>query len=219
MAAVSGTGTSLNSSFYLRNFYASNRDASSASKRKNLGKNTLSQADATALMRAVKKLRTFNYEDDSFDGANIYGSVSAYIETYNNALNSASNSSDASLERYARYMKNLSEKYAEEFEDIGVTVEKDGTLTANENLLKSADLSDVKKLFSKDAEYLNQTSRYAKRIKLKAENALFTEETLANKAAEENAAATNPITEALAAAASTNTLLAEGIGTNVNISL
>lgn len=219
MATVSGTGVSLTSSFYLRNFYASNRDASSASKRKNIEKNTLSQADATALMRAVKKLRTFNYEDDSADGSNIYSSVSAYIETYNNALNSASSSSDASLERYAKYLKNLSEKYAEEFEDIGVTVEKDGTLTANKNLLKAADLSDVKKLFSKDSEYLNQTSRYAKRIKLKSESAIFTEQAIANQKAKENAAAANPITQALAAAASTDTLLADGIGTNVNISL
>ncbi len=219
MAAVSGTGISLNSSFYLRNFYASNRDASSSSKRSNFGNNTLSQADASALHRAAKKLRTFNYEDDSSDGANIYGCVSAYIETYNNALNSAKNSSDASLNRYSKYLKNLSEKYAEEFEDIGVTVEKDGTLTANDNLLKAADLADVKKLFSKDSEYLNQSSRYARRIQIKAENAIFTEQSLANKEAEENAADTNPIATALAAAASTDTLLADGIGTNVNISL
>ena len=219
MAAVSGTGISLNSDFYLRNFYASNRDASSSSKRKNLGKNTLSQADATALHRAAKKLRTFNYEDDSSDGANIYGSVSAYIETYNNALNSAKNSSDASLERYSKYLKNLSTKYAKEFKDIGVTIEKDGTLTANENLLKSADLSDVKKLFSKDSEYLNQTTRYAKRMITKADNALFSEQSLANKEAAEKAAATNSIIDVLAVASDTDALLDDGVGTNVNISV
>ena len=136
MAAISGTGVSLNSNYYLRNFYASNRNAGSSSKRKDLSKNTLSHADATALHRAAKKLRNFNYEDDSSDGANIYGSISAYIKTYNNALDSSANSSDASLERYSKHLKNLSAKYAEELEDIGITIEEDGSLKENENLLK-----------------------------------------------------------------------------------
>lgn len=219
MAAISGTGVSLNSNYYLRNFYASNRNAGSSSKRKDLSKNTLSHADATALHRAAKKLRNFNYEDDSSDGANIYGSISAYIKTYNNALDSSANSSDASLERYSKHLKNLSAKYAEELEDIGITIEEDGSLKENENLLKKASLSDVKKLFSKDSEYLNQTSRYAKRMIAKAENAIFTEQALASKEAKEKAEAANPITEALNAAANSPSLLADGIGTNVNISV
>lgn len=219
MAAVSGTGTSLTSKFYLRDFYVSNRNASSSSKRKDLSKNTLSHADAEALFRAVKKLRTFNYEDESSDGANIYSSIRAYIETYNNALDSSKNSSDVSLERYSKYLKNLSDKYMDKLEDIGITIEKDGSLTANENLLKNADLSDVKKLFSKDSEYLNQTSRYAKRMITKAENAIFSEQILASKKAKENVGTANPINQALNAAANTQSLLANGIGTNVNISL
>ncbi len=219
MAAISGTGVSLNSKFYLRNFYVSNRDAISSTKRKDLSKNTLSHADAEALLRAAKKLRTFNYEDDSSDGANIYSSVSAYIETYNNALDSAKNASDSSLERYSKYLKNLSTKYEEELEDIGISIEKDGSLKANENLLKNADLADVKKLFSKDSDYLNQTSRYAKRMIAKAENAIFTEQALATKEAKERAEASNPITEALENAANTQSLLADGIGTNVNVSV
>lgn len=219
MAAVSGTGTSLTSTFYLRDFYVSNRNASSSSKRKDFSKNTLSHADAEALFRAVKKLRTFNYEDDSSDGANIYSSIRAYIETYNNALDSSKNSSDVSLERYSNYLKSLSDKYSDKLEDIGITIEKDGSLTANENLLKNADLSNVKKLFSKDSEYLNQTSRYAKRMITKAENAIFSEQILASKKAKENVGTANPINQALNTAANAQSLLSDGIGTNVNISL
>ena len=65
MAAVAGTGTSLSASYYLRNFYTANRNAVTSSKRKEMTGGTLSQADATALHRAAKKLRNFNYEDDS----------------------------------------------------------------------------------------------------------------------------------------------------------
>ena len=72
MAAVAGTGTSLSASYYLRNFYTANRNAVTSSKRKEMTGGTLSQADATALHRAAKKLRNFNYEDDTTDSANIY---------------------------------------------------------------------------------------------------------------------------------------------------
>ena len=177
MAAIAGTGVSLSTSYYLRNFYSSNRDAGTASKRKELSSSTLSKADADALHRAVKKLRNFNYEDDSSDGANIYGSISAFVETYNNAVSSSGSSSDSSLTRYSKYLKNLSNEYQDELKDIGISIESDGSLKVNENLLKNASLSDVKKVFSKDAEFTSKVSRYAKRINEKAENVLYTEPT------------------------------------------
>ena len=177
MSAISGTGISLSSSYYLRNFYTSNRDASSSSKRKEMSTGTLSKADADALHRAARKLRNFNYSDDTTDGANIYGSVTAFVETYNNALKSSGTSSDSSLERYAKYLKNLSKDYSEELKDVGITVNSDGSLSANDNLLKAANVSDIKKLFSSDAEYGNKISRYAKRMTEKAENLIYTEQT------------------------------------------
>ena len=177
MAAVSGTGISLSSNYYLRNFYVSNRDASSSSKRKEMSTGTLSKADASALHRAVKKLRNFDFSDDTSDGANIYGSVSAFVETYNNALTSSNSSSDSSLARYAKYLKNLSKEYSSQLKDVGITVNSDGSLSANENLLKSADVSDIKKLFSNDAEYNTKISRYAKRMAEKADNLIYTEQT------------------------------------------
>lgn len=213
MAIESSTATSLSSAYYLRNFYTSNRDASSSSKRKDLSNSTLAKADADALRRAVRKLRGFHYADDTTDGANIYSSVSAFIEVYNNAMSSAGSINDSSLERYARNLKSLSNKYADELKDIGITVNSDGTLTANENLLKSADVSDVKKLFSSDSEYSNQISRYAKRMIVKAEDAIFTEQSVVSNAAKQTSAA------AEAAMLVSEALTDNGIGTNINISL
>lgn len=177
MSTISGTGISLSSSYYLRNFYVSNRDATSSSKRKEMTNSTLSKADADALHRAARKLRNFNFSDDTTDGANIYASVTAFVEVYNNTLTSSTSSSDSSLERYAKYLKNLSKEYTKELKDVGITVNSDGSLSANDNLLKSAKVSDMKKLFSQDAEYGSKVSRYAKRMTEKAENLLFTEQT------------------------------------------
>lgn len=179
MAAIAGTGVSLSASYYLRNFYTSNRNASTSSKRKEMTSGALSQADATALHRAAKKLRKFNYEDDTTDSANIYGSVSAFIQTYNNTLSSGSKSDDASLNRYSKYLKSLSKEHSDELSKIGITVNSDGSLTANDNLLKSAKVSKVKTLFADDAEYINKVSRYSKKMSEKADSVVLSE-TLGN---------------------------------------
>jgi len=92
MATTANTAVSLSDTYYLRSFYKSNRDAATASKRKELSSGTLSKADAEALRTAVRKLRNFNLEDDTDDGANIYSGVSAFLKTYNNAVDSTNNS-------------------------------------------------------------------------------------------------------------------------------
>lgn len=175
MAITSGTAISLSESYYLRSFYKSNRDASSTSKRNDIANNKLSQADAEALRKGVRMLRDFDLEDDTNDGANIYSSVSAFLKTYNNALSSSGNSSDYKMQRYAKQLKNLAEQYSDELEDIGVTVNEDGTLSKNDNLLKAADVSDIRDLFDKDSKFSNQVVRYAKRISGIASDLIYTE--------------------------------------------
>lgn len=175
MAATANTAVSLSESYYLRSFYKSNRDASTTSKRSELSSGSLSQADAQALRTAVRKLRNFNMEDDTDEGENIYSSVSAFLKTYNNALDSCSNSNDYSLNRYSKQLKNLAKEYADELKNIGVTVKSDGSLEKNENLLKSADVSDIKKLFGKDAQFITKTSNYAKRINAKSADLIYSE--------------------------------------------
>lgn len=175
MAATSGTAISLSESFYLRSFYKSNRDAATSSKRGDISNSKLSQADAEALRVGIRKLRDFDLEDDTDDGANIYSSVSAFLETYNNALSSSGSSKDYSMQRYAKQLKKLAAEYVDELEDIGVTIKKDGTLEKNDNLLKAADVSDIKDLFGKDSRFADQVSRYAKRISSVAADLIYTE--------------------------------------------
>lgn len=175
MAATANTAISLSHSYYLRNFYKSNRDAANASKRKEMSNSKLSQADGEALRAAIRGLRNFNYSDNTDDGANIYSSVSAFLETYNNALDSSGKSNDSSLLRYEKQLKRLANEYKDELEDIGVTIKSDGTLVKNDNLLKKANVADIKKLFGPEAEFADKSHRYAKQIQLKATNALYAE--------------------------------------------
>lgn len=181
MAATANTAVSLSESYYLRNFYKSNRDASTAGKRSNYTNSALSQADATALRAAVRQLRDFNMEDDTDDSANICSSVSAFLKTYNNAMESANGSTDYSLKRYAKQLKNLAKEHADELEDIGITVGSDGTLSKNDNLLKAAKPANVKKLFGQNADFATKSFNYAKRMNSKATDLIYTELTQKGK--------------------------------------
>lgn len=175
MAATANTAISLSESYYLRSFYKSNRDAATTSKRSQFTSGNLSKADSDALRAAVRQLRNFDMEDDTDDGANIYASVSAFLKTYNNAMESANGTNDYSLKRYAKQLKNLAKEYADELEDIGVTVGSDGTLSKNDNLLKAAKVPNIKKLFGKDAAFATKSSNYAKHMNNKAADLIYTE--------------------------------------------
>lgn len=231
-----GTGTTLSSNYYLRNFYQSNRNARTASKRHEMNITELTLADSRALRKALKKLGSFEFNEDH--DTSIRNGVTAYIQTYNNMLSSASDSSDHALERSAKQLKNITKEYSKELDKIGITVNGDGTLTGRETLLNSADLSKFEKLFSKDSEYMQRTTAYAKRLARRSEvldsaaaqqklQGITTPATNSSASAAKTdsisaSAATGSVTAAAFAAGSNadlNTLLNNGIGKNVNIVL
>lgn len=201
----SGVGVNLTSDFYKRNFYISNRDAQTSSKRSSMDKNTLSYADGMALRQAVRQLGDFTFSED--EDANIRNSVLAYIDTYNNTLSSCGKSTDSTLTRNAKQLKALTKEYTNELDKIGITVNEDGTLTSRDSLFKTADLSKFKKIFSSDSTYMQRTSAYAKRIAQRSDELSLSEK---NKAIRETKKAAETITD---------TLTETGIGQNVNISV
>ena len=203
-----GAGTSLSSDFYKRSFYISNRDTATSSKRRNLTGSKLSLADGMALRRAVKKLGSLEFSKEK--DADVRNAVSAYIETYNNAITSAADSGDHNLERTQKQMKAIANEYADELDKIGITVNSDGTMTKRDSLFGAASIEKFKKLFSKDSDFMQRTSAYAKRIEHRSETLILTEQ---NQKEQKKSAA------AAAAGSDLELLLNTGVGKNVNLSL
>lgn len=156
------SGTSLNSTYYLQNFYKSNRNLSKATVRPDYNQTELSYEDSRALKRAASKLSSFDYIEEE-NGDNIVSSIEAFVETYNNTLES-SESKDSDTYRQNRQLKALSNKYSEDLEDLGITIEEDGKLTVSENILKGSSFDEVKKVFSEESEYIQSIRRIAKRM-------------------------------------------------------
>lgn len=222
MATVaSGIGTSLSSNYYLRNFYNSNRDARTSSKRSGMEHSTLSAADSKALRRAIKQLGNFEYTDEK--EADIRSAAKAFVEIYNNAVSSASTSSDSSLEHSAKQLQSLAKEYASDLDKIGITVNADGTLKRRDTLFSSVGISKFEKLFSSDADFMQRTTSYAKRIERRSNALVSTEQhqKLIENSNEKNNSATDEtsIAQLFAEGTDLNTVLNIGIGSNVNIVL
>lgn len=159
--ALESSGTSLSASYYLRNFYAFNREAIKVSTRSNYSTGELSYEDSRALHRAAKALDKFSF-DENENSDNIKSSIKALIDTYNNSLDSTEKNTSSDMKRYASRLKSLTKKYSDELEEIGVSIKSNGKLSYNDNLLKSADIDKVKEVFGKDSGFTKQLKQISK---------------------------------------------------------
>lgn len=176
MSTTATTAISLSSDFYLNNFYKSNRNAKKSSGRSEFTSTELSYEDARALRRAVKQLESFSFsEDDNVE--NVRNSISAFVDTYNNALSSTEKDSSDAVNRYAKQLKKLVSKYQDELEDIGISMDsKKGTLNVKKNLLSAQKIDDLKKVFSKDGtSFLKETQKLAKNLGSNSYDELYTQ--------------------------------------------
>ena len=170
------SGTSLSTSFYLRKYYSNNQNASKSSTRKGFSAAELAFEDSRALTRAANILSKTDYtskyqsenskettNDEDIDDST-RASIEAFVETYNNAITSGKKSGDRETNRYIRQLNTLSKKHADELEDIGITINHDGTLKINKELLKTADKTKAQSLLSPEKEYSKKLYRIARKM-------------------------------------------------------
>lgn len=151
------SGISLSNTYFKRRFYTNNTDAMNKSKRSDFSKTHLSYEDSLALHNAAKKLKGYKYSDTDNE-ENVKSTIMAFVDTYNNTISSADDSTSNS-KRYSKQLKSLVKKYSDELSDLGITVDSKGSLSANENLLKKASMEDINKVFGKDEKLTSSLYR------------------------------------------------------------
>ncbi len=160
---------SVTNSLSIRLFYRPYSSVVSGSTRQSASTGTLSMADATALRNAVRKLQDYDFEEASED--QIQEKLKAFTDTMNNTLESASeySSYSSSVKNAASKIKRLNNQYASDLKKIGITVNKDGTMSLYESAAKNYSSSRFTDFFDKDSEYLNDLYDCAKRITRKVD--------------------------------------------------
>ncbi len=169
--AAESSGVSLNSGFYLKNFYRYNRSAISTADRKEFSTTELSYEDTRALKRALSKLRDFDF-DDSDNETNLRSTIVAFVETYNHTIASTSGK-DSDTYRLNRQLKELTNKYADKLEDAGIRLQEDGTMKISNTLFEGATVSEMKDVFHPDGKYIRDMKRITTRMHNEAHDEVY----------------------------------------------
>ena len=179
MAAVS-SGVSLSTNYFLNNFYENNRSVSKSSGRSDYTKLELSYEDSRALTRAAKRLLKNDYgsdtdEKDTANSDTTSSALTAFVDTYNNTVDSSKTSTDHDTKYQLKKMKAYLHKYSDELEHIGISMESDGKLKINEDLLKTAKNSKVRKIFSSDQEFSKKFLNLSKKAHSAVESDIYSQ--------------------------------------------
>lgn len=179
MAAVS-SGVSLSTNYFLNNFYENNRSVSKSTGRSDYTKLELSYEDSRALTRAAKRLLKNDYgsdtdEKDTAISDTTRSALTAFVDTYNNTVDSSKTSTDHDTKYQLKKMKAYLHKYSDELEHIGISMESDGKLKINEDLLKTAKNSKVRKIFSTDQEFSKKFLNLSKKAHSAVESDIYSQ--------------------------------------------
>lgn len=114
---------------------------------------TLSQG-VTDVKSAISSLQTESTYEDTNGGSSakdkVKSAVKNYVDNYNSMVNASKKSTNSGMtSSVAEMMKNTSASKSE-LENIGIMVNKDGTLSVNEKRLQATDLTEVKEVFSSE---------------------------------------------------------------------
>ena len=150
------------SSYYLRNFYSSNRSAASTdSYRSRSSNHTLVLADSEASKKAAEALSDLDYDDsDEANGGDIYNSITAFVSAYNNFMDSSS-SDYGYIKNQKNHIKDLISEHSSDLESIGITINTKGKLEIDDDELGSAKLTKLKRIFSDSGDLSSSLQKYA----------------------------------------------------------
>lgn len=98
-------------------------------------------------------------------------SVKKFVSTYNDTVQASYNSNDTAVIRNAGYMTRTTNTFSRALSEVGITVNKDNTLSVDKDKLASANLSNLQTLFNGSSSYAAVISQKADMITTAATNA------------------------------------------------
>lgn len=108
----------------------------------------------SSLKSSVSALQSDKTYTDTENGQSaadkVVSAMKTFVSDYNNVVNAAKGSTLANKTAYVANMMSSSAANADKLSEIGVTVNKDGTLSLSAEKLKATDVSKVQELFSAD---------------------------------------------------------------------
>lgn len=155
--------SSSNYNYMMRSFYSSNRMAYKSYNRGTLKNHDLIRADAEAMRKVTNNLKELEY--NTKNGEAIYNNVKAFVQTYNNLLESTDKASTSrEMTRVQKAMKNYMKDHKEDLEDIGIKLSSSGKLELKKTTLATSTPSKVAKVLRDKDNLIGNISKHSTRM-------------------------------------------------------
>lgn len=106
-----------------------------------------------------------------YDTEAIYKKVSQFIKDYNSVINSVKDTTDSSVARRTSFLISATSSRSSTLSKMGITVNKDNTLSIDKSTFTQSDMSSVKSLFNGNGSYAYRVSAEASMINFAADHA------------------------------------------------
>lgn len=103
-------------------------------------------------------------KDGEYDIDKITKSIKDFISSYNDVISSVDASNNTSVKQSARWMKSLTNTMNTSLKRVGINLDSDNKLSVDDEKIKTADIKELKALFSGDFSYANQIADKAKNV-------------------------------------------------------
>lgn len=156
---------SVTTNMYLRQVYAPNRGLCVKANRTEATNKTLISADSSALGKAIKTIGSFKFSDDSkLNKEKFSKTLKSFTDAYNYTISTSGKEKEGKVASSSKQIKQLTKKYESELKSLGVSVDKDGYMKISSTASTNISPDKYEELFGKDSEFMNELSKYAKKM-------------------------------------------------------
>jgi hypothetical protein len=160
--SVSTISTKYNYNYYLRNAYSKNRKAITSDYRSGQPTNTIISADASAVKNMAEKLRGLEYDSDH--GTEVLQNAKAFVESYNNLMDSTDSSDNSTIANLKKQLSKLTKKEKSDLASIGIEIKSDGKLSLDTDTFGSSRPAKIGSILSSDGTFSTAIRSIAQKI-------------------------------------------------------
>ncbi len=133
---------------------------------KNLYPDKLSKL-SDSVSKAAEKLEeaaAVDPDTDEVDYDKAYSSAENFVKSYNNLMNSVKTSDDRTIANKGNFITNMTNAYARRLEKVGISADKNGTLSLDKEAFQKATTSQLDNAFGSKKSFSSFMTDQAKQI-------------------------------------------------------
>lgn len=152
----------------------------SSSKDAEYEKTAGAAANLNKAIEALSDTSIWNTDSKDYSSDSTYDAIANFVSSYNTLLSKIDSVGSTIKNTYGTRLNDLTDKNKEALEAIGITVESDGKLKIDSDKLKQADISEVKKIFGSDSEFIKGVKEQSEEVNNIVSQALSIQKSLSS---------------------------------------